>query len=126
MRDDPTFLEAALDDGKFDVLDRDRRFDDPEHAGAFAGCGADAAGEFGKVVRLVQAVEGLAPETAVDQVVEFRNEVVDRTTAGRAVENHAGLAKRRAAIHAARTLLAEFLLRGVHMKFLPIADALER
>ena len=124
--DDPAFLPAAVDDGALDVLDRDRRLDDAEHAGAFAGRGTDPAGELGEVVGLVQAVEGLAPEAAVDEVVPLGDEVVDRAAAGHAVEDHAGVAERRAAIHAAGALLAQFLGRRVMVEFLPVLDALER
>ena len=77
-RHDPAFLEALVDDRSFDVLDRDRRLVDAEHARAFARRGADAAGELGEVVRLVQAVERLLPQAAVDEVVPLRDEVVDR------------------------------------------------
>ena len=55
----PSLLPAAVDDGALDVLDRDRRRVDAEHARAFARRGADAAGELGKVVGLVQALERL-------------------------------------------------------------------
>ena len=58
--DDPAFLPTLVDDRAFDVLDRDRRRVDAEHARAFARRGADAAGEFGKVVGLVQPIERLA------------------------------------------------------------------
>ena len=52
----PAFFPAFVDDADFDVLDRHRRLVNAEHAGAFARSGADAAGEFREVVRLVQTV----------------------------------------------------------------------
>ena len=51
LGDDPAFVEAAIGDRHFDLLDRDRIFVDAEHAGVFARRGADAAGELGEVVR---------------------------------------------------------------------------
>ena len=47
---DPTFGEGAIDDGLLDVLDGHGRLVDSEHAGGFAGRGAQAAGEFGEVI----------------------------------------------------------------------------
>jgi hypothetical protein len=78
----PTFLEAAVDDRRLEVLDRYRRTGNAEHAGAFAGCRADAAGEIRKVVGLVQPDERLLPQAAINQVVPLRNQVVDRAADG--------------------------------------------
>jgi len=92
-----------------DVLDRDGRVVDAEDAGAFARGGAHAAGELGEVVRLVETVEGLFPEAAVDEVVPLRDQVVDRATGGHAADEFARVAERHAAVHAARALIAELL-----------------
>ena len=54
---------------------------DAQHARPFARRRAGAAGELGKVVRLVQPVEGLAPAALVDQVVPLGNQIVDRAAA---------------------------------------------
>ena len=51
---------------------------DAEHARAFARRGADAAGELGEVVGAVQALERLAPQAAIHQVVPLRDQIVDR------------------------------------------------
>src|SRR5690606_36925686 len=76
----PAFRPAAVDDRVLDVLDRDRRIGDAEHARAFARRGARAAGELGEVVRLVQPVERLAPAAVIDEVVPLRDQVVHRAT----------------------------------------------
>ena len=44
---DPAVGEGAIDDLAFDGFDGDGRIGDAEHAGVFAGCGADAAGRGG-------------------------------------------------------------------------------
>ena len=75
---DPTLFEATLDDGVFDIFDSHRRRIDAEHAGAFAGRGAHAAGEFRKIVGLVQAIERFAPETPINEIVPLGNEIVHR------------------------------------------------
>ena len=62
----PAFLPAPVDNATLNILDRDRRGGDAEHAGALARRGTYAAGELRKVVGLVQAFERLTPETAVD------------------------------------------------------------
>ena len=92
---DPAFLEGMLDDRLLDVLDRDRRLIDAEHARRFARRGTDAAGELGEVVGRVQLTDRVLPTIAIDEIVPVRNDVVDRA---------AGVAERHAAIHAARGL----------------------
>ena len=125
-RHHPALLPALFDDRVLDVLDRDRRVVDAEHAGAFARRGTDAAGELGEVVGLVQPLERLAPEAAVDQVVPLGDQVVDRAARGHAADQLAGVAEGHAAIHAAGALVAELLLLHVVMKLVPVAHALQR
>jgi hypothetical protein len=104
MRSDPPFGEAAIDDRVLDVLDRDGRVRDAEHARAFARRGAGSARELGEVVRLVKALERVAPTSAVNEIVPFGNQVVDRAAVVRLTERHA-------AVHAARALIAQMLVR---------------
>ena len=122
---DPAFVPAAVNDGALDVFDGDGRGIDAEHARAFARRGADAAGEFGEIIRLVQPFERFLPQAAIDEVVPFRDEVMDRAAAGHAAEERAGVAERDAAIHAARGLLAELALLHVMVELVPVAYALE-
>ena len=122
---DPAFLPAAVDDGALEVLDGDRRGVDAEDAGAFARGRADAAGEVGEVVGLVQPLERFLPQAAIDQVVPLGDEVVDRAAGGHAAEQRAGVAEGDAAIHAAGALLAELALLQVVVEFVPVADAFE-
>ena len=89
----------------FDALDCHGRRIDAQHAGSLARGGADAAGELGKIVRLVQAVERLAPQAAIDEVVPFGDQIVDRTAGRHAGHQVARVAKRNAAIHAAGSLI---------------------
>ncbi len=124
--DDPAVFPAAIGDGAFNALDGDRRLDDPQHAGAFAGSGANAAGEFGEVVGLVQPVQRLVPFAAEDQVVPLGDQVVDGTAGGRAGQHLAGVAERRAAIHAARALRPQLRFVERQVKLVPVANALER
>ena len=65
------------------------RLVDAQHARAFARRGADPAGELGEVVGLVQAIERLAPQAAVDQVVPLGDQVVDGQPAGHALDQRA-------------------------------------
>ena len=116
LRLDPAFAKGVLDDGLFDHLDGDRRFIDAQHASRFAGRGTDAPGEFRKIVGGVQHADGLAPAIAIDQIVPIGNDVVQRA---------AGMAKRHAAIHAARALGANFVLGKILIDFEPVVDALD-
>ena len=92
----PAFLESALDDVFFDLLDRHRRLIDAEHARGFAGRGTNSSGKFREIVGGVQLADGLFPASAINQIIPVRNEIVDRAS---------GVAERHAAIHAARALL---------------------
>src|SRR2546421_1351559 len=86
---DPALLRSFVDDGTLDVFDGDGWGVDSEDARAFARGGADAAGEFGEIVGLVQAVERLPPKAAIDQVVPLRDQVVDRAAGSHAAEQRA-------------------------------------
>ena len=123
---DPSLGESPFNDGKLDVFDGDCWLNDAEDAGTLAGSRADAPGELGKIVGLVQAIQSLPPQTPVDQVVELRDEIVDRTTAGCTVENHPTLAKGRAAVHTARPLFLECFYLGMFVKLVPVAGSLKR
>src|SRR6478736_4512101 len=126
LGDDPALRPALVDDRDLDVLDRDRRVVDAEDARALARRRADAAGELGEIVRLVEALERLLPQAAVDQVVPLRDQVVDRAAGRHAADELAGVAEGNAAIHAARALRAQLLLLHVVVEFLPVAHALGR
>ena len=123
---DPAVFPAVVNDAALDVLDGDGRRADAEHAGAFARRGADASGELREVVRLVQTVERLLPEAAIDEVVPLGDEVVDGAAAGHAADELAGVAEGHAAIHAAPALLAEFRLGHVVVELTPVSRARQR
>ena len=121
--DDPAVLVALVDDRDFDVLDRDGRLVHPEHAGALARGGADAAGELREVIGLVEAFQCFAPEAAVDEVVPLGDQVVDRAAAGHPADELARVAERHAAVHAAGALFLELLVGVMVVDLLPVADA---
>ena len=122
----PALVPTAVDDGDLDVFDRDGRLVDAQHAGTFARGRADTARKLGEIVCLVQSREGLLPQPAVDQVIPLGDQVADGAARRHAAEQRAGMAKRDAAIHAARALLLEFLHRHVQVKLLPVANAFRR
>eukprot|EP01137_Pigoraptor_chileana_P031734 Opistho-2@20013 len=104
--DNPALLKRMVDDGDLNALDGHGVRVDAEHARALARGGAHAPGELGKVVCEGELVIGLLPAAAVHKVVPFRNDVSDGTP-------RAALAKRHAAVHASRRLLAHIrLCRG--------------
>jgi len=126
FRLDPAAGPAVINDAALDVLDGDRRIIDAQHAGTFAGRGADAAGEFREVVGFVQPFQRLFPQPAIDQVVPLGNEVVNRTPTGHAADQLAGVAEGNPAVHTPRALLLQVGLGQVFVKFLPVGDASER
>src|SRR6185437_99678 len=112
---DPSFLPRAFDDGLLDHFDRDRRLVNTKHASRLAGCRADASGKFGEIVGRMQHANRLLPLIAVNEIVPVRNNVVYRA---------AGVAKRNAAIHAARRLSAHAVFGEFVIDFEIVVDAL--
>ena len=102
---DPSFGKATVNNGVFNVLDRDCGIGDPQDAGTFTGSRTGAAREFRKIVGFMKPVKGFLPATLVNQVVPFRNQVIDRTARSR-------LAKGDTAIHAASSLSFQVALLG--------------
>jgi hypothetical protein len=96
----------------------------PRTQAAFAGRGADPAGELGEVVRACAAGRARPSSAVVDEVVPLGDEVIDRAARGHAADEFAGVAERDSAVHATRTLLAELLLLHVVVELLPVAHAL--
>src|SRR5262249_12393159 len=113
-------------DCAFKIFDRDRRIVDAEDAGTFTGRGADSTGEIGEVVGFMKPVESLFPQPPIDQIVPFRNEVVNRATGSHSADERAAVAEGNAALHAAGRLLTEFLFLHVEMELIPIANAFDR
>ena len=106
----PAIVPGAVDDRAFDGLDGDGVVVDVERAGGFARRRTDAPRELREIVGRVQIARGLFPVALIDEVVPVRDLVVDRA-AGRAGRDRAGaVAIGNAAIHAARGLVARFLL----------------
>src|SRR4029453_16256663 len=77
---------------------------------------AEASRELGEIVGGVKPIDRLAPLVAVDQIVPVRNDIAKRT---------AVMAKRDAAVHAARGLVGERGLRIRRVDFAPVAKALD-
>ena len=113
-RADPAFLERALDDRQLDVLDRHRVVVDAEDARSFARRRAQPAGEVREVVGRVQPVDRRPPALAVDEIVPFRDLVAERAPL---------VAERNPAVHAARALVADFLLGCRQVDLVPIRQA---
>src|SRR5205814_1219172 len=76
--------------------------------------GADAAGELGEVVGRVQPVDRLAPAAAVHEVVPVGDDVPERA---------ALVTEGDAAVHAARALTLEDVLRRPLLELPPVLQA---
>ncbi len=99
LRRHPTLAPCTVDDRVLDLFDRDRvTLADLEHARRLARGGAQPAGELGKVVRRVQLGDRVLEAVAVDEVVPVGDQVAERASV---------VAKRHAAVHAARALVAQ-------------------
>src|SRR5262245_1737570 len=114
-RGHPALVEGMLDDPDLDLLDGDGVVVDAEHAGAFARRRTEAARELREVVRGVQAIEGLPPTVAVDEIVPVGNKVAERA---------ALMAEGDAAVHAAGALLLQLLAFKGKVDLLPVMDPL--
>jgi len=107
------------------ILDRDRNVVQTDCAGAFARRGADAAGEFRKVIGFAQSLPGFEVEAAVRQVVEFRDQIMDRAAGCRSLDEEAGVAERNAAVHAAGALYALFCIGQAFMELIKVSYPLQ-
>ena len=87
------------------------------------GAGQTRPVNSGKVVRLVQPVERLAPAAAIDEIVPLGDQVVDRAAGGHVGHQVARVAERNAAIHAARPLVSQLAVAQVLVELVPIEDA---
>ena len=126
---DPTFGETFVDDRTLDILNRHWRIAiDAHHAGAFAGRRTNATGKFGKVIGLVQTLQRFAPQPAINKVVPFGNQVVDRTAGSLiALADHiAQMAEGNSAVHTARALLLQPLFGQMLVELVPILNPLQR
>ena len=92
---DPAFSPGTVNDGVLNRLDANRFLVDVGHASRFTRRRADTARELWEVIGAVQRGDGVFPVALVHEVIEVRNDVVDRA---------AVVAKRCAAIHATRSL----------------------
>ena len=109
-------LVSLVGDRLLDRLDGDRNVLEVQRAGFLAGRRADAAGEFREIVGRVEVADRVLPVAIIDEVVPVRDLVVDRA-AGRAV------AERNAAIHAARGLFLDLLVRHRQRELAEMPDA---
>ena len=110
---DPAFVERPIDDGLFDLLDRDRVIVDGEHACRLAWRGAQTAGELREVVGGVEPLHGSFPVIAGDEVVPLGDEVAERTSV---------VAEGDAAVHAPRSLVAQHLHRQRQVHLAVVGD----
>ncbi len=117
---DPVMLPTMIDDRALDVLDRDWRLMNAAAASAFAWSWANSASELREVVRQMQAIQGFSPTSAIDEVIPFGDQVVDRATRSHALQKTTGMAKRNTTIHAARALLLESFFRHVFVELVPV------
>ncbi len=118
LRLDPALLPGAVDDRVLDLLDRDGvALADLQHARGLAWRRAQAAGELGEVVRGVQLDDRVGPALAVDEVVPVGDQVAERAAA---------VTERHAALHAARALGRQLVVRTADEELLEVVRALVR
>ena len=90
---------------------------DIECAGGLTGGGADTARELWEVVGGMQHIQSATPVLAIHKIIPVRDDVVNRT---------AVVAKRDAAVHAARGLFACLFVCQVEHKLAPVLEAICR
>ena len=122
LGDHPAHLKAMIDDCTFDCFNGYRRICDAKAARAFAGRRADPPGEFRKIVGAVQSIQRIAPATLIDQIVPFRDQVVDRAARGHVGHHVTGVAERYATVHAPGALNLQVHLRKMLVKLLPVQN----
>ena len=76
---DVTFCKGCFDDILFKITDADRTAGQAGAAGSFAGSGTDVRGEFREIIGFIQAGIGKMVQSLINEVVEFRHQVMQRT-----------------------------------------------
>ena len=71
----------------------------------------------------MQTVQGILPATMVDVVVPFRDQIIDRTAGSHASQRFAGVAERNSTIHTTGTLVPQFFVCQMIVKFVPVQNA---
>ena len=99
-----------------DGLDGDRNVLEVQRAGFLARRRTDAAGELREIVGRMQVADRVVPVLVVDEVVPVRNLVVDGAARRPMAIGHA-------AIHAARSLFLDLLVRHRQREFAEMPDA---
>src|SRR5271169_910319 len=99
-----------IDNVLLDLLNRNGITVDVQYAGFFTRRGTDPSRKLGKIVGPMQPVNGLAPASAIDQIVPVGNYVAERA---------AFVAEGNSAIHAARALLTQFVFGQLEVVFMP-------
>ena len=112
----PPLGKASIDDGILDVLYRYRRVDNSQHTCSFARCRAGPSRKLGKIIGLMQSVQGFTPTAAIHQVVPFGDQIINGTTCF-------GLAKGHAAIHATCSLVLEVQCGGFREDLIEVIQA---
>ena len=82
--------------------------------------------KFREIIRLYQAFVRLFPVSCINQVIPFRHQIVQRTSAGHAAEGHPRLAERHPALHAACPLKLLLFHGKMFMEFVKISDSVLR
>src|SRR5712692_8838368 len=108
------------------MLDGHRRIGNPQDTRPFTGSRAHPTGELREIVGLVETFQGLAPEAAIDQVIPFRDQVVDWAARGHATDQRAGVTERDTAVHAAACLILKLEHWEMIVELMPIVHPFER
>jgi hypothetical protein len=74
----------------------------------------------------VKSIQGIAPETTIDEIIPLGDEVVDGAARSHARNHFSCVAERHTTVHAARALGAELFFWKVKVDFFPVFDARER
>src|SRR5690606_7484974 len=109
-------IPSLVADRLLNRLDGNGHIFEVKRASLFARSRADAARPFGEIVSRVEVADRFFPITLIDQIIPVGDLVVNRTTRRPMAEGYA-------AIHAARGLLGNFLIRHRQHEFAEMPDA---
>ncbi|MEY3478762.1 MAG: hypothetical protein RL415_1025, partial [Actinomycetota bacterium] len=111
LRGYPTFTPCAIDDLHFHLFDRHGVSVDAKHARGFARRGTQPTSELREVVGGVQPLDGIAPVSAIHEIIPIWYQVSKRTSV---------VAKRNSAVHAATSLSRQLVNRKRLVYLFPI------
>ena len=120
----PPVFKSPINDNLFIIMDTDGRFVNAKHTACLAGSRADTASELREIVGMVETIKSLFPSSTKDEIVPFRNEVINGTPSSGTLDKCALMTERHTTVHAARPLFNRLKIFTQYRDLTPVLETL--